>query len=91
MRNKVEAFSQRLIKWIGSYQSVVAHTILFTLFFSLRLFGVTFSEVLSILTNVVSLEAIYLSIFIQMTINKHSTDLEEVSEDIDEIHGKMPK
>ena len=42
-------------------------------------------KVMLVLTTIVSLEAIYLSIFIQMTVNKHGEELEEVSEDIDEI------
>ena len=53
--------------------------------FCLRLFNVSSSDVLLILTTVVSLEAIYLSIFIQMTVNQHAEELEEVSEDIEEI------
>jgi peptidoglycan hydrolase CwlO-like protein len=52
---------------------------------SLRFFGVSSSDVLLILTTIVSLEAIYLSIFIQMTVNQHAEELEEVSEDIEEI------
>lgn len=40
---------------------------------------------LLVLTTIVSLEAIYLAIFIQMTVNRHSDELEEVSEDVDEI------
>ena len=38
-----------------------------------------------ILTTVVSLEAIYLSIFIQLTINRQSRQIEEVSEDVEEL------
>jgi peptidoglycan hydrolase CwlO-like protein len=51
----------------------------------LRIFGISSEDVLLILTTVVSLEAIYLSIFIQMTVNQHAEELEEVSEDIGEI------
>lgn len=47
--------------------------------------NIGFDKILLILTTLVSLEAIYLSIFIQMTVNKHSEELEEVSEDIEEI------
>jgi len=47
--------------------------------------GISASDILLILTTIVSLEAIYLAIFIQMTVNKHSEELEEVSEDIGEI------
>lgn len=40
---------------------------------------------LLVLTTVVSLEAIYLSIFIQMTVNHQARELAELSEDVDEI------
>ncbi|MEO5635452.1 MAG: hypothetical protein ABIS26_00905 [Candidatus Paceibacterota bacterium] len=85
MQKKFEDFSKKITRWVGSSQSIVVHTIFFIAMFSLRFFGVAASDVLLILTTVVSLEAIYLSIFIQMTVNKHSEELEEVSEDIDEI------
>jgi uncharacterized protein YoxC len=42
-------------------------------------------KMLAILTNVVSLEAIYLAIFIQMSVNKNTKSLKEVEKDIDEI------
>ena len=41
-----------------------------------------------ILTTIVSLEAIYLSIFIQMSVNHHSYRLDEVSEDIEDIQRR---
>ncbi len=40
---------------------------------------------LLILTTIVSLEAIYLSIFIQIAINKNTRSLEEVTEEMEEI------
>jgi low affinity Fe/Cu permease len=85
MRKKIEDFSKKLTRWIGSPQSIVIHTIFFAGMLGLRLFGISSSDVLLILTTVVSLEAIYLSIFIQMTVNQHAQELEEVSEDIEEI------
>ncbi len=42
-------------------------------------------RMLLILTTIVSLEAIYLSLFIQMTVNYQQASLEEVEHDIDEI------
>ncbi len=44
-----------------------------------------FDRMLLILTTVVSLEAIYLSIFIQMTINYTTRSIEVVEQNIDEI------
>ena len=85
MRRKFEDFSKKITHWIGSPQSIIVHTIFFIVIFTLRFFGISSEDVLLILTTIVSLEAIYLSIFIQMTVNKHSEELEEVSEDIEEI------
>ena len=85
MRRKFENFSKKLTRWIGSPQSILVHTVFFAGMFFLRFEGVSSSDVLLMLTTIVSLEAIYLSIFIQMTINRHAEELEEVSEDIEEI------
>lgn len=89
MRKKVENASKKMTQWIGSPTSIIIHTIFFIGIFSLHFFGTSFSEILLILTTIVSLEAIYLAIFIQMTVNQHSIDLEEVSEDIEEIQEDM--
>lgn len=76
----------RLIIWIGSVQSVAFHTILFVAFFSLSILGfMPWNLMLLVLTTIVSLEAIYLAIFIQMTVNRHTKSLREVEHDIDEI------
>ena len=48
-------------------------------------FGVSIDKILLILTTAVSLEAIYLAIFIQMTVNKTTTSLANVEEDIDDL------
>lgn len=73
-------------RWIGSPISLVVHTALFIAsFYAVHLNLIVFSEMLLILTTIVSLEAIYLAIFIQMTINYTTQELAEVSEDIDEI------
>ncbi|OGZ05683.1 MAG: hypothetical protein A2845_04620 [Candidatus Lloydbacteria bacterium RIFCSPHIGHO2_01_FULL_49_22] len=70
---------------IGSLPSLVFHSIFFVGIFSLQLFGFSFEEIMLILTTVVSLEAIYLSIFIQMSVNRQALQIAEVSEDIEEI------
>ena len=85
MNKKFEDFSKKITRWIGSPQSIVVHTVFFIAIFSLRFFDIPSADILLILTTLVSLEAIYLSIFIQMTVNKHGEELEEVSEDIGEI------
>ena len=82
-----------ITNWVGSVTSVVTHTILFVVSFVLPYLGVTtFEHMLLFLTTIVSLEAIYLSIFIQMSINMNNEnigilqeDIVEISEDIEEI------
>jgi methyl-accepting chemotaxis protein len=47
--------------------------------------NLNFENVLLILTTIVSLEAIYLALFIQISINRQGKAIEEVSDDIEEI------
>ena len=72
-------------KYIGSPTSLVLHTIFFVVVFGLQKFGFTFEQTMLILTTAVSLEAIYLSLFIQMTVNRQARQIEEVSDDVDDI------
>src|SRR3989344_963515 len=72
-------------RYIGSLPSLILHTFFFVGIFSLSVFGFTFDQIMLILTTAVSLEAIYLSIFIQMTVNRQSEQIAEVSEDVEEI------
>ncbi|MEI8361217.1 MAG: hypothetical protein WCG01_03755, partial [bacterium] len=83
--SRLTDFSHTLIDWIGSISSLIVHTALFSFSFSLIFFGVNADKVLLVLTTIVSLEAIYMAIFIQMAINKNSQSLAEVEEDIEEI------
>ena len=83
--DKLEIISDKLTGWIGTPISIVFHTIFFVGIFMLKLIGYGIDEILLILTTVVSLEAIYLSIFIQMSVNKTKISLKEVEKDIDEI------
>lgn len=77
--------AERFTAWIGSPASIAAHTVLFAAAFALVLFDVPFDSILLILTTAVSLEAIYLALFIQMTVNKNTQALADVEEDIEEI------
>jgi uncharacterized protein YoxC len=88
-KKRIETASVKLTHWIGSTASVISHSIFFLIMLILPFFGVGFERILLVLTTAVSLEAIYLSIFIQMTVNRHSQELEEVSEDIEEIQEDM--
>ncbi len=83
--SRLEKLSTKLTDWVGTPMSILVHTILFISIFSLGLFGVSFESILLILTTAVSLEAIYLAIFIQMTVNRNTQSLEDVEKDIDEI------
>lgn len=75
----------RFTEWMGSVTSIVIHTVVFCLIFSLVFFGVEIDTILLVLTTAVSLEAIYLALFIQMTVNRNTESLEAVEEDIEEI------
>lgn len=74
---------------IGSLASLIIHTLLFAGIFALRLFNVSFNDILLLLTTIVSLEAIYLSIFIQISVNKQLLDMKEVSKGLDEINENV--
>lgn len=83
--NNLEKISIRMTNWIGTPISLVVHTILFIGIFSLRFFGFKIEDILLILTTAVSLEAIYLAIFIQMTVNRNTEAIEDIEEDIEDI------
>lgn len=86
---KAMTIPERATTWIGSVGSLVVHTIIFALAFAFVLGGVPLDTVLLVLTTVVSLEAIYLAIFIQMAVNRQALSLKNVEDDIDEIHAEV--
>ena len=82
IRNTALAFT----RWVGSPASLATHTLILAGFFlAVKTAFIAYDEMLLVLTTIVSLEAIYLSIFIQMTINHTTQELAEVGEDIEEI------
>lgn len=83
--DRLEKISEKLTGWIGTPLSIFIHTIFFIGIFMLKIFGCEIDQILLILTTAVSLEAIYLSIFIQMSVNKTGRSLASVEKDIDEI------
>jgi uncharacterized membrane protein len=85
----LEYISFRATRWVGSTGSLLFHTCMFLVSFLLYFLGVPFNTVLLTLTTIVSLEAIYLSIFIQMSVNRQTKQLREVSKDVDEIHENV--
>jgi len=79
-----------ITKAIGSPTSIIIHTALFAASFLTVWLGVfSFDRMLLVLTTILSLEAIYLSLFIQMTVNYTTESIVEVEQDIDEIQGDI--
>lgn len=77
---------EKTTAWVGSVSSVIFHTVIFIGCAALGVFGfVAWDTILLVVTTVVSLEAIYLAIFIQMTVNEHSRELDQVTEDVEDI------
>jgi len=99
----IDHFSDVITDSLGSTYSVVIHTFIFAGFFLLRLAGIATDEILLILTTIVSLEAIYLSTFIQRAVNKQTQRLEyaidkivqnvcdNLEQPLDEVVGEIRK
>jgi uncharacterized membrane protein len=84
-RKQLESLATRATRSLGSIESLGVHTLLFLVCFASVLFGASFDRVLLVLTTVLSLEAIYLAIFIQMSVNQNTLQLREVEREIEEI------
>lgn len=81
---------ERLTTWVGSVPSLIVHTVVFTFAFALGVFGLApWDSVLLVVTTIVSLEAIYLAIFIQMSVNRAQVSLSEVEADVAEIEENI--
>lgn len=78
-------FSFWMTEQVGTPQSLFIHTIFFLSCGVVVLLGAPFDRVMLILTTIVSLEAIYLSLFIQMTVNKQGKHIKDVRENIEDI------
>jgi low affinity Fe/Cu permease len=86
MEHRLKKTALAVTHWVGSPQSIVLHTLVFVASFAAAWIGfIDTDRMLLVLTTLVSLEAIYLAIFIQMTINIQGEAIEEVEQDIDEI------
>lgn len=81
----IESVAVRATRWIGSTTSLLIHTILFGTSFVLYFFDIDIDKILLVVTTIVSLEAIYLSIFIQMSVNRQDKKLHDVAEDVEDI------
>lgn len=90
MKN-LEHIAESAAEWVGSTISIICHTIAFIIVFLLPLIGLSLNTVLLVLTTIVSLEAIYLSIFVQMTVNKHSKHLKKHGKNLELLTKKKTK
>jgi len=81
----LELLSTHIPRAVGSMNSLIIHTVLFLLSYVLILFGYRSSDIFDILTNLVSLEAIYLSIFLLMSGNLQLKKLHDVADNVKEI------
>lgn len=83
---QIQKMALAITRAVGSPASILLHTIAFvSAFFGVSFGFFSFDRMLLVLTTIVSLEAIYLAIFIQMTINYTSESLKEVEHDVEEI------
>lgn len=80
-----ETFTNAATRWVGSTTSIILHTLFFVVIFGLLLVGIDLDTILLVLTTAVSLEAIYLALFIQRSVNLNTVTLEEAAEDIQGI------
>jgi uncharacterized protein YoxC len=81
----IERISIKATRWIGSTHSLLVHTALFMFSFVMYFWGIELDKILLVVTTIVSLEAIYLSIFIQMSVNRQARKLHAVARDVEEI------
>ncbi len=81
----IDAIIEKVTQWIGTPSSILIHTIFFIGIFALLFFDVSLDHILLILTTAVSLEAIYLALFIQMTVNKANESIEDVEDTIEDV------
>lgn len=90
MRNLIKTENLQLTaikftRWFGTLQSLLIHTLFFSAFVSLHFLGTKTTDILLFLTLILSLEAIYLSIFILMGVNLQNKTIEDMKENVDEM------
>jgi len=84
-KKQLDAFAMKVTQTVGSPKSLFIHTLFFVGIFIFVPLGASLDTVMLVLTTLVSLEAIYLSLLIQMTVNRNTQSLEDVEEDIEDI------
>lgn len=86
----IAAAIERVIVWVGSPSSLAVHTLVFIACFAAAMLGVvSWDTMLLVLTTVVSLEAIYLAIFIQFSVNRQAASLKGVEEEVEIIQENV--
>ena len=71
---------------IGTPISLIIHTIVFIIFLTApKWTNIEADSINLLLTTIVSLEAIYLSLFIQMSVNQSNATISVIKEDVEEI------
>lgn len=92
-RDHFEKIADNITEVVGSTGSLIVHTVLFITTFALVIFDISMDWILLFVTTVVSLEAIYLAIFIQRSTNRQEKRLERAIAEIRRsivIHDKRP-
>jgi uncharacterized membrane protein len=82
--------SQAIMRWMGTKSSVYIHSLALILCPVLILF-VSWDKIFLFLTFVVSIEAIYQNIFLQMGSNLNSDKLVDIHEDVQEVADELDK
>lgn len=81
---RFEKFALKITHWIGTPASLLIHSLVFTTVL-VMMFVFDPGKVLLVFTTALSMEAIYLTIFVQMSLNKASKTLIEMGENVDEL------
>jgi methyl-accepting chemotaxis protein len=89
LSSTIDTLALKSTESLGSGASLIIHTFFFIGIFSLLFFGISLEKILLILTTAVSLEAIYLALFIQMSVNRQAAELRAVSEEVEEISNDI--
>ena len=84
-RPLIDTVAYGMTRWVGSPASIMVHTFAFVAAFGLILIGIDAERVMLALTTAVSLEAIYLSLFIQMSVNRSNKKIRDIEEDVHEV------
>jgi len=78
VNNYLDRLADNVTDQVGSNLSILIHTLAFLAFAWLYYIGVDPTQLLLILTTLVSVEAIYLSVMIQRSVNKQTRRLDRM-------------